>query len=64
MICSLSNSKNVDIDKIKAIEKELGVTLLSFSCHKTTMATVDAEVLKKIQAYEKDLGVSLVAVEG
>jgi hypothetical protein len=64
MICSLSNSKNVDIDKIKAIEKELGVTLLAFSCHKTAMADVDAEVLKKIQAYEKDLGVSLVAVEG
>ncbi|ACN17687.1 hypothetical protein HRM2_46310 [Desulforapulum autotrophicum HRM2] len=64
MICSLSNVKNVDLDKIKAIEKELGVTLLAFSCHDTTIAPVDAEVLKKIQAVEKDLGVSLVAVKG
>ena len=64
MICSLSNVKNVDLGKIKAIEKELGVTLLAFSCHDTTFANVDAEVLKKIQAVEKDLGVSLVAVKG
>ena len=64
MICSLSNVENVDLNKIKAIEKDLGVTLLAFSCHDTAMATVDAEVLKKIQALEKDLGVSLVAVNG
>jgi hypothetical protein len=63
MICSLSNVENINLDKIKAAEKELGVTLLSFSCHDITAETVDAEALKKIQALEKDLGVSLLAVK-
>ena len=64
MICSLSSEKNIDLDKIKAAEKELGVTLLAFSCHDISAATVDAEALKKIQALEQELGVSLVAVKG
>ncbi|MCP4114758.1 MAG: hypothetical protein GY737_05010 [Desulfobacteraceae bacterium] len=63
MICTLSNVEKIDLDKLKAAEKELGVTLLSFSCHDITAATVDAEMLKKIEALEKELGVSLVAVK-
>lgn len=63
MICSLSNEKSIDLDKIKAAEKELGITLLSFSCHEIKAASVNDEVLQKIQTLEKELGVTLVAVE-
>lgn len=64
MLCSIAN--NVDgstLDKITALEKDLGKTFLAFKCHdvKATLLT-DAE-LKKVQEIEKQLGVSLVAVE-
>ncbi|MBM9616685.1 hypothetical protein JWJ90_20685 [Desulfobulbus rhabdoformis] len=64
MLCSLAN--NVDkpvLDKINALEKDLGKTFLAYKCHSvnTTMLT-DAE-LKKVQEIEKELGVSLIAVE-
>jgi hypothetical protein len=64
MICSLTN--NVDATALKSItdlEKDLGKTLLAFSCHDLKASSLSAEELKKIQDIENKMGVSLVAVE-
>lgn len=64
MICSLaSNVKDSDLKAISDLEKDLGKTLLAFSCHNLNPSSLDAGELKKIQEVEKALGVSLVAVE-
>jgi hypothetical protein len=64
MICSLSNNvKDTTLKTITELEKELGKTLLAFSCHDLKASTLQADELKKIQEVENKLGVSLVAVE-
>jgi hypothetical protein len=62
MLCSISSLKDQDLEKIKSLESELDQTLLAFSCHDLSPATLDENKLGKIQALEKDLGISLVAV--
>ncbi len=57
-----STLDNTNLEAIKALEKELGQTLLSFSCHDIAPAVVDDEALSKISELEKKLGVVLVAV--
>jgi hypothetical protein len=42
--------------------KDLGQTLLSFSCHNIAPAVIDDEALSKISDLEKKLGVVLLAV--
>ena len=64
MICSLTN--NIDAAVLKTItdlEKDLGKTLLAFSCHALKPSALSADELQKVQDTEKKLGVSLVAVE-
>jgi hypothetical protein len=64
MICSLTNS--IDEATLKAVtdlEKDLGKTLLAFSCHSLAPSALSADELQKVQDAEKKLGVSLVAVE-
>lgn len=63
MLCSLSNLKQPDVDQIKQLESELGITLLAFSCHNTKPSVLDKKALEKIQFAENKLGLSLVAVE-
>jgi cell wall assembly regulator SMI1 len=64
MICSLtSNVNDATLETITNLEKDLGKTLLAFSCHDLKASTLDADQLNKIQELEKKLGVSLVAVE-
>ena len=63
MLCSISNLKDHDVDQVKQLEAELGVTLLAFSCHDTEAALLEKETLEKIQAAERKLGLSLVAVK-
>ncbi len=65
MICSFSN--NLDANALKTIadlEKDLGKTLLSFSCHDLTTSSLSADELQKVKDAESKLGVSLVAVDG
>ncbi len=62
MLCSLSNLKEQDIQQVRQLESELGVTVLAFSCHDTEPTILDKETLEKIQSVESKLGVSLVAV--
>ena len=62
MICmGYASLSPEQVEKVKSIEKDLGVTLLAYE--KPTYAKLGAEDLKRIQDLEKDLGLSLVAYE-
>jgi len=64
MLCSIStNLDSNKIDKIQNLEKEIGKTLLAYSCHDSGIAAIDDNSLDKIRAAEEELGVVLVAVE-
>jgi hypothetical protein len=63
MLCSLATKLGEkDLKSIQALEKELGKTLLAFSCHPVNPAEISKEQLATIQKVENQLGVSLVAV--
>lgn len=64
MLCSLAT--NVEQSKLQTItdlEKDLGKTLLAFTCHDLKPSALSSDELSKVQKVEKNLGVSLVAVE-
>ena len=62
MICMGYASLSADdIEKVKKVEKEMGVTLLAYEV--PTYSTLKEDDLKKIKDLEKDLGLSLVAYE-
>lgn len=63
MLCSFSTLDNANLEAIQALEKDLGQTLLSFSCHDIAPAVIDDEALAKISELEKKLGIVLVAVK-
>ena len=63
MLCSLSNLKEQDIQAIRKMESELGITVLAFSCHDAEPSILEKDKLEKIQSVENKLGLSLVAVE-
>jgi hypothetical protein len=62
MLCSLSKAESIDLSAIQGLEKDLGKTLLAFTCHDIKPAEIKDEELSKINALEKKLGVVLVAV--
>ncbi len=53
---SLSNENT---EKLKAVEKEMGVTLLAYNV--TTYSELNEDELKRVNDLEKELGMSLVA---
>ncbi len=64
MICSLASKvEETTLQTIKDLEKDLGKTLLAFSCHDWKASALSADELQKVQSVEKKLSISLVAVE-
>jgi len=63
MLCSYSKTESVDLKAIQGLEKDLGKTLLAFSCQDIKPAEVKDEELARINELEKKLGVVLVAIE-
>lgn len=63
MLCSFSTLDSANLEAIQALEKELGNTILSFSCHDIEPAVIDDKALSKISELEQKLGVVLVAVK-
>ena len=62
MICmGYANLSAENIEKVKAIEKEMKVTLLAYEV--PAYSSLKEDDLKKIKDLEKDLGLSLVAYE-
>jgi copper homeostasis protein CutC len=62
MLCSYSKLDPKNLEEIKALEKEIGATLLSFTCQDISPARIDETTLGKIKQLESRLGVALVAV--
>ena len=63
MLCSLSDLDSSKLMEIQSLEKELGKTLLSFSCHDINPDEIQENDLERIKMLEQKLGVSLVAVK-
>lgn len=62
MICmGYANISRENSEKLKAIEKDMGVTLLAYEV--PTFSKLNEDDLKRINDLEKDLGMSLVAYE-
>ena len=62
MLCGIAKLENDKLETIQNLEKEVGKTLVAFSCHDVKPAELSSEQLTKIQEAEKKLGLSLVAV--
>lgn len=62
MLCSLSKIESTDLEAIQSLEKDIGKSLLAFTCHDVKPAEIKDEELAKISELEKKLGVVLVAV--
>lgn len=64
ILCSFSKAGKGELDEIQALEKELGKTLLAFSCPEMKIAgDLSEEQLKKIHDLEKKLGIVLMALD-
>jgi len=63
MLCSYSKAESIDLEAIQGLEKDLGKTLLAFSCQDIKSAEIKDEELARINELEKKLGVVLVAVQ-
>jgi hypothetical protein len=63
MLSSLSKLTAVQIEEIRALEKELGKTLLSFSSYDVLSDDLTGEELRKVKALEERLGTMLIAVK-
>ncbi len=63
MLCSYSKAESIDLEVIQGLEKDLGKTLLAFSCQDIKPAEIKDEELARINELEKKLGVVLVAVQ-
>ncbi len=62
MICSYASVEENKLKALQGLEKELGKTLLAFSCHDAQPAQLSPEQLERVQALEKELGVVVVAL--
>jgi hypothetical protein len=63
MLCSIATKlEESDVRAIESLEKDLGTTVLAFSCHALDAADLSPEQVERIRALEERLGVALVAV--
>ncbi|QVL36045.1 hypothetical protein [Aminirod propionatiphilus] len=61
MICSYAGMEGKKLEALQSAEKDLGRTLLAFSCQDLKPAPLSEEQLEHIKALEKELGVVVVA---
>jgi glutathione peroxidase-family protein len=62
VLCSYASVTEEKLNALQKMEKEVGQTLLAFSCQQFQPAQLTDEQLEKIQDLEKELGMVLVAV--
>ena len=63
MLSSLSRLTTAQIEEIRALERELGKTLLSFSSYDVLAEDLDSAELQKVKSLEEKLGTTLIAVK-
>jgi hypothetical protein len=61
-VCGYSRLANEKVEQIHQLEKEIGTTILAFSCGSLEYANLTGPQISRLQDAEKKLGVSLVAV--
>ncbi|SCY74031.1 hypothetical protein [Desulfoluna spongiiphila] len=61
MFCNASKLDNQKLDAIKALEQELGKTLVAYSCSNPEPSILSDAELMKIKSLEEKLAVTLVA---
>ncbi len=62
MLCNIAKLEKDKLEAIQKLEKELGKTLVAFSCHDVKPAQLSDVQLSKIKTAEQKLGLALVAV--
>ncbi|NTW83434.1 MAG: hypothetical protein HGB36_08725 [Chlorobiaceae bacterium] len=62
MLSSLSKLTPAQLEAVRALEKEIGKTLLSYSGYDVVADDLAAHELEKVRELEKTLGTALVAV--
>ena len=62
MLCNIAKLENDKLEAIQKLEKEVGKTLVAFSCHDVKPAELSDDQLSKIKAAEDEIGFALVAV--
>ena len=63
MMYNFAQLEDSKLDKIKALEGEIGTPLLAFRDYQPECARLDREKLAKIKKVEEELGVVLLAVK-
>ncbi len=63
MLCTLANLEKEKISEIQSLEKNIGKTLIAFSCKDISLEPVKESELAEIKRLEQKLAVSLVAVK-
>ena len=62
MLSSLSKLSDEQLQEIRALEKSIGKTLLSYSSYDVVADNLTEEELEKVHELEETLGIVLVAV--
>lgn len=63
MICVYPKLEPEKLKEVESLEKQMGKTILAFSCRDIKPSMLKEDELDEIRGLEKQLGVSLVAVE-
>jgi hypothetical protein len=64
MLCSVATKLDEEsLARIKALEKDTGLTLVAFACHPLEPATATPEQVGAIKELEEELGMALIAVK-
>ena len=62
MLYSMANLENDKVDKIKALESEIGKTMIAFSGKDLKPTDLSEDQLAKVKSLEDSTGLVLVAV--
>ncbi len=60
-VCGYSTIGKQQLETIDQVEKELGTTILAFSCYDVLAAQLSKEQFGRLRALEQGIGVSLIA---
>jgi hypothetical protein len=63
MMCNVTRLDDAKVQQIKAVEQEVGKTLLAYSCYNVSPADLNKDELARISEAEQKLGVVLVAIK-
>lgn len=62
MLCSYANLDDDRVEQIKALEKEIGKTMVAMACWDAKTSDLTEEQISKIKMLEKSTGMVLLAV--